>query len=319
MKKVFKYSVSIAALFLALFFITVTDSNASEKTLSTGENDITMNMTIGEIELRLLDYLHSTGRDYSVGSEELSSYLLNQLLSEDDEKLKAVDQYDNILAYAAEYIYRESLPSVNGKEQDITTVSSWTLNDIRDEVTTMDEEATNQPMTRAASKSFTYDRVKAVNYALKYAKNYNKSYASFSGSGGDCTNFASQVLRAGGAKDGKTGYPTNYDWSYSQTNTGPKASVAWINANTFRLYWQMNAKSVTKHTTNGGVSKKAVKGDILSYVTKKTGRSWHSAIVTGKSGNVLYVSQHSSDRKNDNWDKIGISFKENDVYVIKPG
>ncbi len=60
------------------------------------------------------------------------------------------------------------------------------------------------------SKLFTYDRIRAVNYARKWAHGRNPKYADFQKMGGDCTNYASQVLNAGGC-------PMNYNqygWYY---------------------------------------------------------------------------------------------------------
>ena len=48
-----------------------------------------------------------------------------------------------------------------------------------------------------------YDREKAVAYAHKWAYGRNPAYGDFSEMGGDCTNFVSQCLHAGGA-------PMNY-------------------------------------------------------------------------------------------------------------
>lgn len=46
---------------------------------------------------------------------------------------------------------------------------------------------------------------KLIEYARKYALNYNKNYAKFNNSGGDCTNFVSQALKFSGLKQ-------NYKW-----------------------------------------------------------------------------------------------------------
>ena len=45
---------------------------------------------------------------------------------------------------------------------------------------------------------FGYDRNKAYAYAKKYAFNYNPNYADYNSLGGDCANFVSQCLIAGG-------------------------------------------------------------------------------------------------------------------------
>ena len=56
-----------------------------------------------------------------------------------------------------------------------------------------------------------YDRLKAVEYAHKWAFGRNPSYYNFDGIGGDCTNFASQCIHAGGGVMNPT--PT-FGWYY---------------------------------------------------------------------------------------------------------
>ncbi len=61
---------------------------------------------------------------------------------------------------------------------------------------------------------YSYDRIRAVNYARKWAYERNPKYVDFQEMGGDCTNYASQVLHAGGC-------PMNYNengWYYSNLN-----------------------------------------------------------------------------------------------------
>lgn len=61
---------------------------------------------------------------------------------------------------------------------------------------------------------YDYDRQSAVNYARKWAYDRNPKYTNFDEMGGDCTNFISQALKAGGC-------PMNYDkngWFYEQIN-----------------------------------------------------------------------------------------------------
>ncbi|HJD23708.1 MAG TPA: amidase domain-containing protein [Firmicutes bacterium] len=61
-----------------------------------------------------------------------------------------------------------------------------------------------------------YDRAKAVAYAHQWAYSRNPAYYDFSAIGGDCTNFVSQCLRAGGA-------PMNYTpgtgWFYHSASS----------------------------------------------------------------------------------------------------
>ena len=46
--------------------------------------------------------------------------------------------------------------------------------------------------------SLSYDRKAAVEYAKKYWKDYNKDYINYADIGGDCANFVSQCMIAGG-------------------------------------------------------------------------------------------------------------------------
>lgn len=56
-----------------------------------------------------------------------------------------------------------------------------------------------------------YDREKAVAYAHRWAFARNPAYLDFENLGGDCTNFASQVLFAG---SGQMNYRPVYGWFY---------------------------------------------------------------------------------------------------------
>ena len=56
-----------------------------------------------------------------------------------------------------------------------------------------------------------YDRIRAVEYANKWAYRRNPAYYDFSELGGDCTNFVSQCLYAG---SGIMNYTPIYGWYY---------------------------------------------------------------------------------------------------------
>lgn len=56
-----------------------------------------------------------------------------------------------------------------------------------------------------------YNREKAVEYAHKWALGRNPVYYNFDNVGGDCTNFASQVIYAG---SGTMNYTPIYGWYY---------------------------------------------------------------------------------------------------------
>ena len=61
-----------------------------------------------------------------------------------------------------------------------------------------------------------YKRNKAIAYAQKWALSRNPSYYNFDGIGGDCTNFISQCLYAGG---GIMNHRINTGWYYYSVNS----------------------------------------------------------------------------------------------------
>ena len=72
-----------------------------------------------------------------------------------------------------------------------------------------------------------YNRGKAVDYAQKYALTPNPKFYFFGGIGGDCTNFVSQCLLAGGCTMNFTQY---YGWYYkSESSRSPSwTAVAYL-------------------------------------------------------------------------------------------
>ena len=179
-----------------------------------------------------------------------------------------------------------------------------------------------------------YDRKKAVEYANKYSGafvddentdyKYNKKYKSYAGIGGDCTNFASQVLSDKEAG----GIPKDYTWfSHSSKNEGALVgSKSWVNADAFKNYILYSGKgklikkgtfkelafSTDKHI-NGAVEDLEL-GDLICYV--KGGKTDHFAIVTGwDSRGYPLINSHTTDRYNVPWD-LGWGDKNISFYLI---
>jgi hypothetical protein len=150
-----------------------------------------------------------------------------------------------------------------------------------------------------------YNNDKAVKYALTYALAPNPEYRYLKGrddGGGDCTNFISQCLKAGGA-------PFAYDsspWWYNIRTINPQDdrwSMSWTVAHS--LYWTLKRRGKSKLR---GLSANEVQeidllelGDLIQY-EDKNGLIYHSAIVTAfiieKGIQVPLISQHSVDGRN---------------------
>ena len=70
-----------------------------------------------------------------------------------------------------------------------------------------------------------YNREKAVSYAKRWALSRNPAYYDYSMIGGDCTNFASQVLFSG---TGAMNFKPVYGWYYINAN---EKSPSWTGVN----------------------------------------------------------------------------------------
>lgn len=84
-----------------------------------------------------------------------------------------------------------------------------------------------------------YSPTDAVTYAQTYYKNYNPNYPDWSSLGGDCANFVSQCLYAGGkSMVGSGGDATNFaNWfSSGKTQNTSLVSSTWRGADAFRNF-----------------------------------------------------------------------------------
>ena len=160
-----------------------------------------------------------------------------------------------------------------------------------------------------------YNRTLAVDYAIKYATDPNKQYKYYkfiNGNGGDCTNFVSQCLKAGGS-------PVDYNkirpWWYHQG----KSTICWSVAHS--LYWYLKMNQSTNRNVIKGLEIEDIHnleiGDVVFYENYNN-VIFHSAIITSfvdVSGNKEpLISQHSFDQLNGNYLK---SYEYKKAHFLK--
>jgi hypothetical protein len=134
----------------------------------------------------------------------------------------------------------------------------------------------------------------AVAYARKYAENPNPAYYDWSHreEGGDCTNFISQALLAGG-------------WQYKETPISPldrqsstvwyyrwddpsTSAWAWVNANMWASFAKRSGRvQKVKYLSDVGL------GDIVQYSDPTGEEKQHSMIVTGFDAEGPLLSYHT--------------------------
>ncbi|MER6956475.1 amidase domain-containing protein [Streptomyces sp. NPDC000618] len=188
---------------------------------------------------------------------------------------------------------------------------NWQLTDIRDtdqgglavntlskpatvKATTADDTMPNAPraaITRnpvAVPKTGTaYDYKAMATYAEKYWNVYNKDYPDFNNhtAGGDCTNFVSQSLKAGGWKH-VPGYVYDYTKWFGNADI---QSDSFVGVNEWSWFAQ-NSKRTTALTN---VYQLEV-GDVLQMDFDRDGSKDHTMIVSYKANGVPYLTYHSN-------------------------
>lgn len=167
--------------------------------------------------------------------------------------------------------------------------------------------------------SETYNRTKAAEYGIRYGKNPNPNYIYYQGD--DCTNFISQCLHAGGAKNH---YHPTHPWWYQNRKT----SICWAVAAS--LYWyirvmtQENRFGIKAKTVsikgddlyNASIANLLEIGDVIQYRNNQN-RIQHSAIISGFQtiGGIKepIICQHTFEAVNIPWRK---NFKETIFHHI---
>lgn len=144
----------------------------------------------------------------------------------------------------------------------------------------------------------TYTRQDAVDYALDYVINYNTSYPDWSNYG-DCANFISQAVYAGGkAMKGTPGTATAaQNWSnwFSKGTTQNTSNVSstWRGAAAFRDYWQTNSSGYKKFTSMGSDAYSyGYRGDAISLLNAN-GAAYHTLIIVAYGTTDFKVAAHS--------------------------
>lgn len=192
----------------------------------------------------------------------------------------------------------------NKTEIDFLYDNSYRMVDLKEKKFKVDKSyISNECLIRRSNvlnsyREYEYKRLEVVKYAEKFVYKYNPKYKNYDLYGGDCTNFASQCLKAGGVPFDNEG---EFKWYwYSDNDRDP----SWTSAKYLRRYLLNN---------NGGYNNYGVKATQCSFSEVKLGdivqfeKPTHSMVVTGClydeniSGDIwknkyeILITQHSSD------------------------
>ena len=154
----------------------------------------------------------------------------------DDDFKELLEEYSTLGNYqkAETKILQESKMNVEAQQRQ-----QLDLFDFDTEDDCIDESMADAVIMAKGFTNHAYNREAAKNYAYKYVLTPNSNYENFEAIGGNCTNFTSQCLNAGGIPFDETG---NYKWYYHSSNN---RAPAWSKADEFRNYYKNNYGSAS--------------------------------------------------------------------------
>ena len=135
-----------------------------------------------------------------------------------------------------------------------------------------------------------YNRQNAVAYAYAWWNKRNPKYYNFDGIGGDCTNFISQCLCAGGYKmsHNKTGW-----YYYSPSSRSP----SWTGVEEFFNFLTKNTHDLGPRAKVVGIDQIEV-GDVVQ-LSQNSGRFHHTLLITkilgAKTLDNILITCHTRD------------------------
>lgn len=131
-----------------------------------------------------------------------------------------------------------------------------------------------------------YDRNAAVAYAKKWvsstSQKRNPAWGNYTSKGGDCTNYVSQVLNAGGIPEDNAGSVQWYWDNYNPPKTSSSRSASWTGVGELYNYLVANKKG---NGTKGPIAdvnvarEKMEIGDVIQFDWGSNGSWDHTAVV----------------------------------------
>ena len=186
-----------------------------------------------------------------------------------------------------------------------------------------------------------YDRLKAKAYIDTYWKNYNSAYPSFHQGGGDCANFVSQVLFAGGMPWADDKNPANHKKSVNwyckpgatSKDSEKRITFSWKVAAVFKAHWIKRVEmhkmySYTEVIQNvNELSREVFLGDVVQFCYS-SGVPYHTLAITGYNRDPEYnvrdivLASHDIDSNNRSLYRTMLKYPSDyklRVYNIKKG
>ncbi|MGL4912646.1 MAG: amidase domain-containing protein [Romboutsia sp.] len=296
------------------------------------ETDKKFGLWAYEHEVKKMQYLENWSNKQGVKFNDIKTKVKVKKI-----KQKEDDLYGIICTVSTEYKYsyenqKETINmfrigtyhylNVKIKDNQYVITKEWYTDPFADSLNLENlksEDIRNYILAQESKKiNLTEEQLKAINYAHQYCGaaedeeyglKFNPNYKDYNPDGGDCANFASQIMFESGR------FKKNDTWNYCD-NAGTKA---WVNAQAFKNYivysgrGSLIAKGYYQDVYKSAYNLKP--GDFVAY--EKGGRITHVSTVTGvDSKGYPLVTCHNTDRLLVPWD-LGWSDKEIKFHIIQ--
>ena len=134
-----------------------------------------------------------------------------------------------------------------------------------------------------------YERMRAVEYARKWAFSQNPLFSSFKGIGGNCTNFVSQCVYAGTCR---MNYRPTFGWYYISLNN---RAPAWTGV---EFFYNFLTSNLGVGPFGEEISPDALElGDVIQ-LGRNEGGFYHTLLVVGFEEDDILVSAQTDDAYN---------------------
>ena len=289
-------------------------------------------VSLGEIQEMFVAHLDNAGLSLEPGTMAYYEYIVEQLFERTDDILRSNENYDLLHAYMVEYKvtyedyllcqslladeYIADIVRTNDcvKTQDNAGKVEFSISDsfLRKTLNAIIEENANrynvaQSNMRSAKVSG-YSASDAAAYAVKWGEDRNGIYPNYNLSGGDCTNFVSQCIYAGGidmngssASVGTVETTSQWYCIYIKSTLGVRryaVTTSWIRVSDFNTYLTSLATKSTKTSLSSLINSCSAR-DVVQLADKTTGTPYHSIIINAKDSATAYFCGHSSNRSNE--------------------
>lgn len=226
---------------------------------------------------------------------ERETYIVELISSHSGIETSTVEWEYNLNYLQCHYDEIMSLEGVNSLYVDLY------IEDYEIVLATQDMPAAQINGVRTRASSYSYSD--AVDYAKEYFYPYDSAYPDWSSYGGDCANFISQCLYAGGKS--MKGTPATSTAAQNWSNwfsTGSSCdtknvSSTWRGANAFKDYWQRNASGYSTFSSVGADSYSyGFTGDAISLLNSN-GSAYHTLMIVGydSANRDFIVAAHTYD------------------------